>query len=95
MLNIKKTLSIPEKGTIYIEKSNWVRAKYSGMFHGATNIGNYVTKGQLLATISDPYGKIEHRVKAPNSGYIINVNDASIVYQGDAIYHISTHLSNV
>ena len=95
MLNVKKTILIPEKETIYIEKSNWVRAKYSGMFHGATNIGNYVTKGQLLATISDPYGKIEHKVKAPNSGYIINVNDASIVYQGDAIYHISTHLSNV
>ena len=63
MLNLKKTVSIPEKETIYIEKSNWVRAKYSGMFHGATNIGNYVTKGQLLATISDPYGKIEHKVK--------------------------------
>ena len=48
MLNIKKTISIPEKKTIYIEKSNWIRAKYSGMFHGFTGIGNYVEKGQLL-----------------------------------------------
>jgi hypothetical protein len=94
MLNIKKTISIPERETIYIEKSNWIRAKFSGMFHGFTTIGNYVKKGQLLATISDPYGKVEHKVKAPNSGYIINVNHASIVYQGDAIYHISTQLSN-
>lgn len=86
---------MPEKNTVYIEKSNWVRAKFSGMFHGFTKIGNYVTKGQLLATVSDPYGKIEHKVKAPNSGYIINVNDAPIVFQGDAIYHISTHLSDV
>ena len=27
--------------------------------------------------------------------YIINVNDAPIVYQGDAIYHISTQISDV
>lgn len=95
MLNSKKEVTYPEKPTIYITKSNWIRAKYSGMFHGYTQIGNYVIKGQLLATISDPYGKIEFTVKAPNSGYIINVNDAPIVYQGDAIYHISTQISDV
>ncbi|WP_233588534.1 MULTISPECIES: succinylglutamate desuccinylase/aspartoacylase family protein [unclassified Flavobacterium] len=89
MLNAKKKTITPEKETIYIEKSVWVRAKYSGMFHGHTKIGNYVTKGQLLGSISDPYGKVEHKVKAPNSGYIFNVNDAPIVYQGDAIYHLS------
>lgn len=89
MLNSKKKIITSEKETIYIEKSVWVRAKYSGMFHGYTKIGNYVTKGQLLGSISDPYGKVEHKVKAPNSGYIFNVNDAPIVYQGDAIYHLS------
>jgi predicted deacylase len=89
MLNSRKKITIPEHKTLYIEKSSWIRAKYSGMFHGLTKIGSFVEKGQILATISDPYGKIEHRVKSPNSGYVINVNDAPIVYQGDAIYHIS------
>jgi hypothetical protein len=94
MLATQKKIVIPQEKTIYIEKSSWIRAKFSGMFHGCTQIGGYVKKGQLLAIISDPYGKFEHKVKAPNSGYIINVNDAPIVYQGDAIYHISTILSN-
>lgn len=94
MLNGSKRVSTPKSPTIYIEKSSWVRAKFSGMFHGYTKIGQLVEKGQLLATISDPYGKVEHKVKAPNSGYIINVNDAPIVYQGDAVYHISTTLEN-
>lgn len=89
MLNAKKKVSIISDRSIYIEKSNWIRAKYSGMFHGFAKVGTKVEKGELLATISDPYGKIEHKVKAPNTGYIINVNDAPIVYQGDAIYHIS------
>ncbi|MGX7667317.1 succinylglutamate desuccinylase/aspartoacylase family protein [Flavobacterium pedocola] len=93
MLN-KKKATPSEKASIYIEKSSWIRARYSGMFHGYTKIGSYVEKGQLLATISDPYGKIEHKMKAPNTGYIINVNEAPIVYQGDAIYHISTELES-
>nr|WP_294934149.1 succinylglutamate desuccinylase/aspartoacylase family protein [uncultured Flavobacterium sp.] len=92
MLNNRKKASHPDTESIYIEKSSWIRARYSGMFHGFTKIGSFVEKGQLLATISDPYGKIEHKMKAPNSGYVINVNEAPIVYQGDAIYHISTEL---
>lgn len=94
MLNPRKKTVPIENKTIYIEKSSWVRAKYSGMFHGITTIGSFVKKGELLATISDPYGKIEHKVKAPHEGYIINVNDAPIIYQGDAIFHISTQLEN-
>ncbi len=94
MLNPRKKAEPTDHQSIYIEKSAWIRARYSGMFHGYTKIGSYVEKGQLLATISDPYGKIEHKMKAPNAGYIINVNEAPIVYQGDAIYHISTELES-
>ncbi|UQD57675.1 succinylglutamate desuccinylase/aspartoacylase family protein [Flavobacterium sp. K5-23] len=92
MLSDLQKIIIPDDETIYIKKSSWIRAKYSGMFHSITKVGSYIEKGQLLATISDPYGKIEHKVKSPNSGYIINVNEAPIVYQGDAIYHISNKL---
>jgi len=94
MLNPTKKAILNENKTIYIEKSNWIRAKHSGMFHGLTAIGSFVKKGDLLATISDPYGKVEHKVKAPHVGFIINVNDAPIIYQGDAIFHVSTQLEN-
>lgn len=94
MLNSRKKTNDAPKKITYIEKSSWIRAKYSGLFHGYTSVGEWVPKGMLLATISDPYGKIEHKVKAPNSGYIINVNDAPIVYQGDAIFHISTTIAD-
>src|SRR4030095_4894960 len=89
MLNPKKKIVKPDKNSIHIERSSWIRAKSSGMFHGLISIGSYVEKGQLLAIISDPYGTIERKVKAPNSGYLINVNEAPMVYQGDAIYNIS------
>ncbi len=93
MLNENLPVEIPQKKSILIEKSSWIRANSSGLFQGLVSIGTYVKKGELLAIVSDPYGKKENEVKAPNSGYLINVNEAPIVYQGDAIYHISNTLT--
>ncbi|MFN7100076.1 MAG: succinylglutamate desuccinylase/aspartoacylase family protein [Flavobacterium sp.] len=81
---------IPQKSpTIYIDKSGWIRAKCSGLLQDFDTVGTFVKKGTVLATITDPYGKFERKVKAPNDGYIINANHAPIVYEGDAIYHLS------
>lgn len=76
--------------TVLIEKSRWVRAQKSGLLHVKVACNKYVEKEEFLATITDPYGKMRFKVKAPNAGYIINVNHAPIVHQGDAIFHIST-----
>ncbi|MBC7641634.1 MAG: succinylglutamate desuccinylase, partial [Flavobacterium sp.] len=39
--------------------------------------------------ITDPFGNFEQKVKAPDDGYVINANHSPIVYEGDAIYHMS------
>ena len=75
--------------SIIIKDSTWMRAKYSGLLHVKIPIGKKVEKGEYIAIITDPYGSFRHRVKASQSGYIINVNQSPIVYQGDAIFHIS------
>jgi predicted deacylase len=89
MLNPKIDAVNPQIPTIYIEKSGWIRAKCSGLLHDYNTIGTFVKKGVVLGIITDPFGKFVQKVKAPNDGYIINANHSPIVYQGDAIYHIS------
>ncbi|WP_081897809.1 succinylglutamate desuccinylase/aspartoacylase family protein [Flavobacterium sp. 83] len=89
MLHPKHTLIKPKAPSIYIEKSGWIRAKCSGLLHDYDTIGKFIKKGTILATITDPYGKFERKVKAPNDGYVINANHSPIVYEGDAIYHMS------
>ncbi len=89
MLSQPDLLTEPQ-GTIEIIKdSSWLRAKYSGLLHPKVQYGKRVEKGEFLAVITDPYGAMRHRVKAPNAGFIINVNHSPLVYQGDAIFHIS------
>ncbi len=80
----------PVAPSIIIENSTWIRAKYSGLLHMKVDCGKHVEKGEYIATITDPYGKFRHKVIAPNTGYIINTNESPIVYQGDAILHLST-----
>lgn len=94
MLDPKHIIEVPKSPTIYIDKSSWVRAQCSGLLHDHGCIGRYVSKGGLLAVITDPFGQFERKVNAPNDGYIINANLSPIVYQGDAVYHISKTLSD-
>lgn len=94
MLNSKFRVSDPKKSCIYITESKWIRANYSGMFKSIVNINSEVKKGDVLGNITDPYGSFNHFVKAPNNGYIFNINESPIIYQGDAIFHISTKLKS-
>ena len=82
----------PKKACVFINESKWQRAKYSGMFKATIAIGALVKKNGVLGNITDPYGKFNYAVKASNTGYIINVNESPIVYQGDALFHITTKL---
>lgn len=94
MLNKKFKVSKPKKSCVFISESKWIRAKYSGMFKPNVVINTKVEKGAVIGNITDPYGSFNHFVKAPNEGYIFNINESPIIYQGDAIFHISTKLES-
>src|SRR5699024_7481752 len=74
---------------IIINKTKWMRASKSGLLHLKIDCGKYVEKGEFIATITDPYGTMRHKVLAPHAGFVINTNQSPIVYKGDAIFHIS------
>jgi predicted deacylase len=93
MLNSKFKVSKPKKSCVFISESKWIRAKYSGMFKASIKFNSLVNKGDVIGHITDPYCSFNHFVKAPNDGYIFNINESPIIYQGDAIFHISTKLA--
>ena len=92
MLNSKFKVSKPKKQPVYVSSSKWIRAKYSGMFKTTVSINTFIKKGDIIGNITDPFGKFNHFVKAEYSGYVFSVNEAPIVYKGDAIMHVSIEL---
>lgn len=79
----------PPEPTILCTKTSWIRASYSGIFIWSKSSGKFVEKGEHLGTIGDPYGNNTVQVIAKRSGYLIGHNNASVVNQGDALFHLA------
>ena len=92
MLSPKFKVSVPKHQTVEIISSSWVRAGSAGMFKPLIEVGKWTEKGGVIGQISDPYGQSLSPVLAPNAGYIFNVNQAPTVYQGDALFHLSSEI---
>lgn len=78
-----------QKKSLLLKSTQWIRATYSGMYRPNVELGAYVEKGQVIASISDPFGEFERFIKAREPGHVICINQSPIVNQGDAILHIS------
>ncbi len=78
-----------EQEQIVFEKSAWVRANHSGMYRSFVRNGDRINKGDIIGTVTDPYGFFERKIKSSDSGYIICLNHSPIVTMGDAIAHIA------
>ena len=78
----------PNNKPILITKTTWIRASFSGIFLWTQSSGTKVYKGEKLGSINDPNGLKSISVTAKQEGYIIGHNNASVVNQGDALFHI-------
>ena len=74
--------------SIAIAKTFWIRAGQSGIFIWSKKSGHHVRKGEPLGMINSPYGARSYTVMSDREGYIIGHNNASVVNQGDALFHI-------
>lgn len=79
---------MPERAPIVIKSSKWLRAPNSGVFQVMVTNGEPVEVGTVLGIVSDPYGKIEKKIKSTMNGYVFCVNEAPLVNKGDAVFHI-------
>lgn len=94
MLGSKFIAAPPKLPSVFVDESRWLRAKQSGMFKSLISINAHVKCDDVIGQITDPYGKIYHEVKSSVEGYVINVNEASLVYQGDALFHVTTRFKS-
>jgi len=70
-------------------KSGWVRATESGMVVHHKQLGDYVTKGETLATVNNPFGEELDTIKSNAEGIIIGKQNIPLVQEGEAMYHIA------
>jgi predicted deacylase len=69
--------------------TSWIRASTSGIVSAKAELGNRVTAGQTIATISDPLGDEQEHVLAPFDGIVIARSNLPLAHEGDALMHIA------
>jgi predicted deacylase len=80
---------VPARPSIVCRRHRWLRARYAGLFRAWVKLGDYVEKGQVYGSVSDPYGLQSVRLESPVNGYVIGFNNMPVVNQGDALLHLA------
>lgn len=83
-----KHFPVIDQHNAVINKSIWARARTAGVFSASRLSGDYISKGDILGSIKDPYGFGETIIQSTYNGMIICHNNHPVVYPGDALFNI-------
>ena len=87
MLPPRKTV-VPKTPSFIAKSSAWVRAPADGLFRSKLQLGDRVSRGDVLGIIDGPLGGSETPVVAPFAGIVIGNTNLPLVNEGEALLHL-------
>ena len=84
-----KGIAKPKVMPLFCSSSQWLRAPAGGLLRTFRAEGETVAQGDVLATVSDPFGDIETDLVSPAAGILIGRAILPIVNEGDAVFHLA------
>ena len=76
--------------SLFCSDSHWLRAPAGGIFRTKVKLGSSVKPGQILGTVSDPFGHNEMEITNVKDGHVIGALEKPLVNEGDALYHVAS-----
>ncbi len=90
----QKGVAKPKAKSLMSKSSYWLRAPEGGLLRTFKTTGETITEGDVLGTVSDPFGEVETDVIATSAGLVIGRTNLPVVNEGDAVYHIARLAKN-
>jgi predicted deacylase len=89
MLGMVEASAKPAAARI-LTRSHWVRAPrgQGGLFFTSVKLGDQITAGQLLGTITDPLTDEVHELRARGDGTVVGMALPRVVLSGYGLFHI-------
>jgi predicted deacylase len=79
----------PEKvSTIVLKDFIWLRSDYDGFWYPAIEVGQNVSRGQVLGVVKDVWGKVLQTAQASADGRILFLVSSLAINQGDPLLSI-------
>jgi predicted deacylase len=84
---------IEEVRSICSQDEEWVVAHKGGILHTDSSLGQVIKKGQVIGTISDPFGAGEsEKLKAPKNGIIVGINTTPLIHEGLSVFKVASFI---
>jgi len=74
---------------VVVKVSEWVRAPRGGIADVLVRPGEIVYPGDVIASITNPFGREVSSVRATLTGLVLGINTVPLAHPGDAICHIA------
>jgi hypothetical protein len=71
------------------DETHWVRADRGGIMNLEVGLGDSVSVGQPLWTVSSPFGRDRKPMESPWEGVVIGASTIPLCNPGDAVVHIA------
>lgn len=99
--NVMRTLDMLEKAPIkeinpiFSRDEAWIVAHKGGILRPEVNLGQTVQKGELLGTITDPFGaEVLEPVKALEEAIVVGINTTPLIHEGLSIFKMASFLDH-
>lgn len=81
--------------SVFSQDQDWLRAHRSGVLFSEVELGEMVTKGQIIGRINDPFSSSSSEtVQALQDGIIVGINRHPLIHEGQTIFKIATFIDN-
>ena len=88
LLPVAKSKSEPR--SVKVQSADWQRSHTSGLCEVFAKMGEFVSKNQRIATISDPFGTdMKEDIYAPYDAVIIGCNNLPILNEGEPLLQLA------
>jgi len=85
---LEHTTSIHNNLSTIYHHSSWVRVNFGGLLFSSVELGDHVTKNQILGTVTDPITNIRKNIISPYNGRVIGKAVNRVVMPGFAGFHV-------
>ncbi len=80
---------------IISQDQDWLRAHRSGVLFSEVELGQMITKGDVIGRINDPFtSSSSELVHAEQDGIIIGINRHPLIHEGQTIFKIASFIDN-
>lgn len=78
---------------VFSQDEEWIKAHKGGILRFSVDLGQVITKGDKIGTISDPFSDdVEEYVKATQDGIVVGINTTPLIHEGLSIFKVASFI---